>query len=153
MLATLKNKEDHWLSLEEIFVTRTYSMMILGPPDDWANELARSGLEDAARRLFFPDRMTRDVPTCRLGRLGLPKCNPSVLKDNVPFVALVPDLDTLPRVRCIGLFYGPATDGESDAAMLAVAWFQDNEGSLFSKQAEAILFELDWNAHAENFDH
>lgn len=151
MLHTLQTTEGHWLSLQEIFVSRTYAMMLEGRPDAWAHEWARSRLDDTARHLFFPDRAARASGGCWRAWLGFRRKAPAA-SGHIPFVALVPDENLLPPVKCIGLFHGPATDETSQAAMLSVAWFQEDGASLLTRQAEALLSRLDWVAHAENFD-
>ncbi|SHM27727.1 hypothetical protein [Cryptosporangium aurantiacum] len=62
--------------------------------------------------------------------------------------------EELPAVECRGFFtsttIGPPGEYGLGMSCLAVAWWQDHDGAIFSDSARPAFATLDWKAHAED---
>ena len=65
-----------------------------------------------------------------------------------------PPWEELPRVECLGFFTSELIGAPGELGLghscLAVAWWQENDGTVFSDSAREAFARLDWATHAED---
>lgn len=118
--------------LEAMYVTHTYSGLLMGRPDARSNRWVLDGLAGLANRIW-PGR-----PLAVLG-----------LDDYVGAID-----DPLPSIQCLGSFASaqPARDPDRMASSLIVCWFQDDITTIMSARNVERLRQLDWPTLAGDFD-
>jgi len=139
--AELQLKNGRKIYADEVHMDRTYAGMLEGTPDDETNQFFLDALPRTMQRIFS------NAPVYILPPEIERQTRPHPLRGSI-------EVASMPPIEIAMRFVSHASlTSEGHASQLVIVWHQHTANPMMTDNIRARLENLDWNAHAKDFQY